>query len=270
MGEVIAFHSFKGGSGKTVVASNVAFDLASRVNRVVLLDFDFKAPSLYTVFHPKKNPKYWLNDWYLGNCSILETLIDVSDNFGLPKHRLEVGFADLRGESLKKSFQEQLASEAQASFYGHIMGDVNNTLLRTGVDYVLLDTSPGFTYASLVAILSCERLILVTRTDDLDLQGTVELIKTVYDAVLRKKVLLVVNHAPPQISLNPSEEEKLREEISSRLKMKITALIPCYCDLVASRGRGLIACENPEHGFSKSISTVAERLVRREAVKTSE
>jgi MinD-like ATPase involved in chromosome partitioning or flagellar assembly len=261
VGEVIAFHSFKGGSGKTVVASNVAFDLASRGNKVALLDFDFKAPSLYTVFHPKKIFRYWLNDWYLGDCSILETLVDVSDNYGLPEQRLEVGFADLRGESIKKSFQEQLTSEAQASFYGHIMGDVNNTLLRTGVDYVLLDTSPGFTYASLAAILSCERLVLVTRTDDLDLNGTVELIKSVYDSLLKKKVLLVVNHAPPQILLSPSEGEKLEGEIASRLNMKVTALIPCYCDLVASRGRGLIVHENPEHGFSKNIDIVVERLL---------
>jgi hypothetical protein len=87
-----------------------------------------------------------------------------------------------------------------------------------------------------------------------------ELIRGVYDAVLKKKVLLVVNHAPPQILLNPGEGDKLKEEITHMLNLKITALIPCYCDLVATRGRGLIVHDNPEHGFSKNIGVIAERL----------
>lgn len=261
MGEVITVHSFKGGSGKTLVASNLALTLAIRGRRVALLDFDFKAPSLFTVFHPKRDFKYWLNDWYLGGCSISEALVDISDNFNLPGKRLQVGFADPRGESIRRNLQEQLTSEAQASFYQHVMRDVNSTLLRGEVDCVLLDTSPGFSYSSLAAILSSERLLLVTRTDDLDLNGTAELIKSVYDVVLKKNVLLIVNHAPPQVLLSAGEEEKLKEEIAGRLHLKITALIPCYCDLLASRGRGLIVHENPEHGFSKSIGIVADHLL---------
>jgi MinD-like ATPase involved in chromosome partitioning or flagellar assembly len=228
-------------------------------HNVALLDFDFKAPSLSTVFRPKKEFEFWLNDWSLGNCSILESVVDLSDGFNLPEKRLQVGFADPRGESIKKSLQEQLTPESQASFYQHIVGDLG-TLIRSGVNFVLLDTSPGFSYTSLAAILSCERLLLVTKTDDLDLTGTIELIKSVYDAVLKKKVLLVVNHAPPQILLNPGEGEKLKEEISTMLNLKITALIPCYCDLVASRGRGLIVHDKPDHGFSKNIEVIAERL----------
>lgn len=259
MGEVIAIHSFKGGSGKTVVGSNLALSLSLRGHNVALLDFDFKAPSLFTVFRPKKDFRFWLNDWSLGNCSILESLVDLSDHFDLPENRLQVGFADPRGESIKKSLQEHLTPEGQASFYQHIVGDLAN-LIKSGVEFVLLDTSPGFSYTSLAAILSCQRLLLITKTDDLDLVGTTELIKSVYDAVLKKKVLLVVNHAPPNILLNPGEGEKLKEEISGVLNLRITALIPCYCDLVAARGRGLIVHDNPEHGFSKNIAVIAERL----------
>jgi MinD-like ATPase involved in chromosome partitioning or flagellar assembly len=259
MGEVIAIHSFKGGSGKTVVASNLALMLALRGKKVALLDFDFKAPSMFTVFHPKKEFRYWLNDWSTGGCSILEALVDISDQYGLPEGCLQLGFADPKGESIKRSLQEQLTSEAQASFYRQVVDDLG-TLLKGGVDYVLLDTSPGFSYASLTAILSCEKLLLVTRTDELDLDGTMELIKSVYDAVLKKRVLLIVNHAPPQILLNPGEGDRLKDEIASKLNLKISALIPCYCDLVASRGRTLIVHENPEHGFSKNIGIIADRL----------
>nr|MDO8100008.1 AAA family ATPase [Candidatus Njordarchaeota archaeon] len=262
VGEVTTIHSFKGGSGKTVVASNLALVLAQRGRSVVLPDFDFKAPSLFTIFRPMKDFKYWLNDWSSGGCSMVDALVDLSEHFNLHKRLLRVGFADSRGESIKRSLQEHLTPEAQASFYQHAVGDFNN-LIKDGVDFVLLDTSPGFSYTSLAAILSCERLILVTRTDELDLDGTVKLIKSVYNVVLRKKVLLVVNHAPPQILLNPGEGEKLKEEIVARLNLRITTLIPCYCDLAASRGRNLIVHCDPEHGFSKNISVVADHLLRR-------
>jgi MinD-like ATPase involved in chromosome partitioning or flagellar assembly len=260
MGEIITIHSFKGGSGKTVVASNLALVLAHRGRSVALLDFDFKAPSLFTVFHPKVEFKNWLNDWSVGACSIDESLVDLSGDFSLPSRLLQVGFADPRGESIKKSLQEQLTPEGQASFYQHVLGDMEG-LIRGGVDYVLLDTSPGFSYTSLAAILSCERLLLVTKTDELDLSGTKELIRSVYDAVLKKKVLLIVNHAPPQILLNPGEGEKLREEITEKLNLRITTLIPCYCDLVAARGRGLVVNDKPDHGFSKNIDLIADRLM---------
>jgi MinD-like ATPase involved in chromosome partitioning or flagellar assembly len=259
MGEIVTIHSFKGGSGKTVVASNLALVLAHRGRRVALLDFDFKAPSLFTVFHPDGDFRFWLNDWSVGGCSIQEALVDLSGRFSLPEKLLQIGFADLRGESIKKSLQEHLTPEGQASFYQHVVGDLNS-LIKSGVDYVLLDTSPGFSYTSLAAILSCERLLLVTKTDELDLSGTKELIKSVYDAVLKKKVLLVVNHAPPQILLNPGEGEKLREEITDKLNLRITALIPCYCDLVAARGRGLVVNDKPDHGFSRNIDMIADRL----------
>jgi MinD-like ATPase involved in chromosome partitioning or flagellar assembly len=259
MGEIITIHSFKGGSGKTVVASNLALALAQRGRKVVLLDFDLKAPSLFTVFHPNGNFKHWLNDWSVGGCSVEEALVDLSSHFSLPQKSLQIGFADPRGESIKKSLQEQQSPEGQASFYQHVVGDLNS-LSKSGIEFILLDTSPGFSYNSLAAILSCERLLLVTKTDELDLSGTKELIKTVYDAVLKKKVLLIVNHAPPQILLNPGEDEKLREEITEKLNLKITTLIPCYCDLVAARGRGLVVNDKPDHGFSRNIYMIADKL----------
>jgi len=78
------------------------------------------------------------------------------------------------------------------------------------------------------------------------------------------EVLLVVNHAPPETLLNPSEGNKISQETVSKLNLSITALIPCYCDLMTSRGRELIVVhEDPEHDFSKIIGTLADRLLRK-------
>jgi chromosome partitioning protein len=55
MAKCFAFHSYKGGTGKTTVASNCAALLAKKGARVALLDLDVYAPSLYTYF--EREPK---------------------------------------------------------------------------------------------------------------------------------------------------------------------------------------------------------------------
>ena len=55
MASCIAFHSYKGGTGKTTIAANLASLLAKKGYRVFLLDLDVYAPSLHSYFD--KNPK---------------------------------------------------------------------------------------------------------------------------------------------------------------------------------------------------------------------
>jgi MinD-like ATPase involved in chromosome partitioning or flagellar assembly len=59
MPNCIAFHSYKGGTGKTTIGANFAALLAKKGYRVFLLDLDVYAPSLQTYFNEKK-PKKWI------------------------------------------------------------------------------------------------------------------------------------------------------------------------------------------------------------------
>ena len=51
MTKCIAFHSYKGGTGKTTLAGNFAAVLAKLGFRVCLLDLDVYAPSLQSVLY---------------------------------------------------------------------------------------------------------------------------------------------------------------------------------------------------------------------------
>lgn len=59
MTKSIAFHSYKGGTGKTTISANFAASLAKKGYRVCLLDLDVYAPSLHSYFdiEPKKVDK---------------------------------------------------------------------------------------------------------------------------------------------------------------------------------------------------------------------
>jgi len=59
--KTIAIHSYKGGTGKTSIAVNLAVIYAIKGKNVCILDYDFRAPSLQIAF--KEKPRFWLNDF---------------------------------------------------------------------------------------------------------------------------------------------------------------------------------------------------------------
>jgi hypothetical protein len=58
-GEVITFYSFKGGTGRTMALANVAWILASRGKRVLVVDWDLDSPGLHKFFHPFLNAELY-------------------------------------------------------------------------------------------------------------------------------------------------------------------------------------------------------------------
>ncbi|MYS84223.1 FxSxx-COOH system tetratricopeptide repeat protein [Embleya scabrispora] len=51
-GTVVTFYSYKGGTGRTMALANVAWILASRGKRVLVVDWDLESPGLHRYFHP--------------------------------------------------------------------------------------------------------------------------------------------------------------------------------------------------------------------------
>src|ERR671933_840260 len=76
MASCIAFHSYKGGTGKTTIAANLAALLAKKGYRVFLLDLDVYAPSLHSYFD--KNPRKWINDFLNGSADVEDIIVDLT------------------------------------------------------------------------------------------------------------------------------------------------------------------------------------------------
>ena len=72
----IAFHSYKGGTGKTTIACNFAAQLARNGNQVGLVDLDIYAPSIQTYFEIE--PKKWLNNYLNSSADLSDVIIDGS------------------------------------------------------------------------------------------------------------------------------------------------------------------------------------------------
>ena len=97
IGKTFAFHSYKGGTGKTTLIANLAALYAMNGMNVCLLDFDLYAPSLGMYF--RKNPTTYLNDLLRGELDkrsgkvdSSSLITDVSSELGL-KGKLFIGFS---------------------------------------------------------------------------------------------------------------------------------------------------------------------------------
>ena len=114
-GKVIAIHSSRGGTGKTLIATNLAVTYASKGLNIALLDLDFRAPSLATVFSKgiKRPPKHWLNDFMTGRCTKEQALIDVSEEYNL-RGKLLIGLAKPTMEAIRNMMGRSRAWETGA------------------------------------------------------------------------------------------------------------------------------------------------------------
>ena len=250
----MAFHSYKGGTGKTSLVVNIGALYAKQGANVCLLDYDFRAPSLNVLF--KSKPEHWLNDYLEGNCEIGETLIDQSERFHLPG-KLWVGFSNPSLKALTEIMSKDRKWEVKA--LTRTLAGKKEIIAEKKVDYVIFDTSPGAQYSSINALAGADVVSLVMKADEFDLEGTKELSKGVYDALGRKSGI-VLNKIPLEQIAAGGGAEKFGKQIASEVGLPLVGMIPCMCELMAVGGKMIYTLEKPDHTFTRSVAQVAESL----------
>jgi MinD-like ATPase involved in chromosome partitioning or flagellar assembly len=259
-GKAISIHSSRGGTGKTVIAVNLAVILAKKGFKIAILDLDFRAPSLATVFSEgfETPVKCWLNDFLNGKCRPEQILINVSEKYNL-NGKLLVGLADPSIDAVRNIMEKSRAWEVTA--VKKLFSLLSTLFDEMKVDFCISDTSPGIQYSSINAIASSDLSIIVTTLDSLDLKGTEDMLVDLYDA-LDKKTVILVNKFSPETRLDSNENsQKLAYKLKRILKHPVVGIIPCYCDVLQMERTELIALEKPNHPYVKNLEQIAEELV---------
>jgi len=250
----LAFHSYKGGTGKTSIVVNLGALYAKQGANVCLLDYDFRAPSLNVLF--KAKPEFWLNDYLEDRCGIEETLVDESQRFNLPG-RLWVGFSNPSLEALKDIMSKDRKWEVKA--LTKTLAGKKEIIEKKRVDYLIFDTSPGAQYSSINALAGADFVSLVMKADEFDLEGTKELSKGVYEALGRKSGV-VLNKIPLEQIAAAGGADKFEKQIESDIGLPMVGMIPCMCELMAMGGKTIYTIEKPDHTFTKSLSEIGEKI----------
>ena len=254
MGKSFAFHSYKGGTGKTSIVVNLGALYAKQGANVCLLDYDFRAPSLNVLF--KAKPAFWLNDYLEEKCGIVDTLVDESGPLDL-RGKLWVGYANPSLGALTDIMSKDRKWEVKA--LTKTLAGKKEIFEQKKVDYLIFDTSPGAQYSSINALAGADLISLVMKADEFDLEGTKELSKGVYQALGRKSGI-ILNKIPVEQIAAAGGEENFRKQIESDMDLPLVGMIPCMCELMAYGGKIIYSLEKPDHTFSKSVGAIAETL----------
>jgi chromosome partitioning protein len=203
MTKCIAFHSYKGGTGKTTLACNSAGALTKRGYKVCLLDLDIYAPSLQIYFQ-REAPK-GINDFLDSdaNAKVEDVMFDATDivnnikifdtdnnknknqSSGTQERertkktgKLWIGFSS----PLKKDiFKLEMADKDTKKVVIRRFINLRERLVSEyDADYIILDTSPGMRFWSINTLAIADVLLLTLKSGEFDVEGTRKVVDEIY------------------------------------------------------------------------------------------
>jgi septum site-determining protein MinD len=253
MGKIIAVHSYKGGTGKTLLSINLAAALAKHGKNVCLFDLDFRAPSLSTLLRVEK-AEHYLND-YLNNASdISKVLIDLSDRVG-NSGKFFVALANPGTEAIRDMSGKDRKWEMRA--LGRLLALRTSLMDSKGFDYLVFDTSPGLQYSSINAVVSADLVLVATTFDRSDVDGTRRMLRELYD-LFEKKTEVVLNKVL-DVSSKTSKDD-IQTKLKDIYQVPLLGIVPCFCDILKAQGGTIFAQEKPDHPFTRILNDMANNI----------
>jgi MinD-like ATPase involved in chromosome partitioning or flagellar assembly len=251
MNKIVAVHSYKGGTGKTLLSVNLAAAFAKHGKKVCLFDLDFRAPSLFAILKVG-NADYWLNDYLNGTCDIDKVLLDLSSR--IPGNgKFFVALANPSTEAIREMSAKDRKWEMRA--LGKLLSLRNTLLNDKEFDYLIFDTSPGLQYSSINAIVTADFVVVATTGDRSDVDGTRRMLRELYN-LFEKKTGLVINKV-----LDPtSKKDEMDAKVRNVYQVPMLGLVPCFCEILRAEGNLIFAQDKPNHPFTKILDEMARKI----------
>jgi MinD-like ATPase involved in chromosome partitioning or flagellar assembly len=251
--KIIAVHSYKGGTGKTLLSVNLAATFAKNGKKVCLFDLDFRAPSLFAIL---KTPSadYWLNDYLNNTIEIDKSLIDLSSR--IPGDgKFYACLANPATEAIRDISSKDRKWEMRA--LGRLLALRESLLKDQKFDYLVFDTSPGLQYSSINAIVAADFVVVATTGDRSDVDGTKRMLQELYN-LFEKKTGLVLNKV-----LNPSvaaKKTEMQNKIKADYQVPMLGMVPCFCEILRAEGNLIFVQDKADHPFTKILAEMARKI----------
>jgi chromosome partitioning protein len=288
MTKCIALHSYKGGTGKSTISSNLSASLAKKGLTVVLLDVDVYAPSLQDYF--QWQPKKSINDYLFENANIDEVIHDLSpvlnkfssndgEQSDSSKGKLLVAFSSTSKDEIYKLDGAVRQEGSKIQLLRKFLMLREEIVSKYNADFVIIDTSPGIRYWSINSLAIADTILLSLKLDGIDLKGTRLLAREIYDSLtkLGTKSYLLLNRAagyclPPNLAGEQTSatqemfnntvdnQSAVISKLNTDIGMDTILSIPCYCDIQFDSNEFLTALRYPNHPFAGKIDTLIEKL----------
>jgi pilus assembly protein CpaE len=226
----------KGGTGKTLLATNLAVALAQRDMNVVLIDLDLQFGDIGLAL----------------GLSPERTLYDLM-KAGPPFDHEKVDAHMIRHTSGVKVLIAPTRPDQASAISIDYMRDIYASL-RTMCDVVIVDTPPGFTPEVIATIDVSSEICMVGMLDSLSLKNTKLGLETLdlmgYDT---NNVSLVLNRADSRVGITP-------EDVATIVGRAPDVLIPSDREIPRALNEGTpIVASKPGSGAARALRKLADR-----------
>jgi MinD-like ATPase involved in chromosome partitioning or flagellar assembly len=250
MSKIISIHSFRGGTGKSNTAANIAALLAAEGRRVGVVDTDIQSPGIHILFGlAGTDIQYSLNDYLWGRCTIEQTAHDVTANLG--------------GTIAGRLFL--IPSSVQANEIVNVLREgYDVSLLTTGfhklikglaLDVLMIDTHPGLNEETLFSIAISHALVIVMRPDQQDYEGTGVTVEVARSLDV-PQMMLIVNKTPA--AFDPAA---VRARVEQAYGCEVAAVLPHSEEMMTLASGGIFALRYADHLITMLLREVAVKLV---------
>jgi len=199
---VVSIASGKGGAGKTSVAVNMAFALASMGRKVCLMDADLGLSNVDVVLgvYPEKT----LEDVLFEGAAMEDAIMRVGPGVDIISGSSGVS----RMAELTRTARARLAREFEK---------------LSGYDYLLVDNSPGITRQVTSICLSSREIVIVVNPEATSVTDAYALVKVLKENGLWWSPLFLVNRTPSD-ALAAKVFERFKATAQKFLKMNVRYL----------------------------------------------
>lgn len=240
----MSIHSFRGGTGKSNIAANLAAVAALDGKRVAVMDTDMASPGIHVIFGMgREKMKYTLNDYLRGVCDIGDTCLDLTERLRIKKGKLFLIPSSMTATEITRILRE-----------GYEVGDLKkgftDVIKEKKLDMLIIDTHPGLDRETLLSMATAHYLFVVARIDEQDLLGTAATL-----SVARK---LQVPDTKIIINKKPSiyEDKAIISEVETKFKVKVATIIPLLPLLIEAGSRFVVCLRYPESEFKEKIEEI--------------
>lgn len=171
MAVILSLANFKGGVGKTSTTGLVAYDLARRLKKKVLV-IDFDAQGNLTSLMMKTallDQPYTSNTFVIektlmsaivNGIPLKEIVLPVTENLDLVPNAVDFS---MYTRFLERNFQDEIE---KVSFFKTLVDP-----LRNDYDYIFIDVPPTLSLLNDTAFMACDQIVVVLQTQERSLAG---------------------------------------------------------------------------------------------------
>lgn len=238
---IVSVTSGKGGVGKTSISLNLAYSLAQRGLKVLLVDADLGLANLNV--HLNLKPTKTIDDVMFGNSEMFEIFIPTAYGFDL-----------LPSSSGVKSIIE-LNSFEQRSLMDHLLGVIEN------YDFVVIDTAPGLSDHVLNFNTIANEILVVAHADPMAMTDAVALINVLNREKKIHNFKLILNRV-----LNADDKDYyynlLSKDNVNNVSVELLGLLPDDFNVIrSSRVQKPVLALSPLCPFGVGLNEIVDQVL---------